>query len=169
MQYLRFVFFFLCFTLGTTALWAQPYKGLPTGKERAASSNEQWEKEVVELVNTIRKRRGLKPLVVHPDLTHAARYHAKDMAVDDYFKHDSHDDEDGYKKRVGSFSERLERFSTTRWFAWAENIALGHTSPRSVVQGWIKSKGHRVNLLNPSYVYIGVGYVDGYWVQTFGG
>lgn len=148
---------------------AQPYQGLPTGEERFASSNEQFEQEVLQLVNQVRKRRGLKPLVLHPELTNAARYHAKDMAVDNYFEHDSYDRlKNGRKKRVGSFTDRLESFSSTRWFGWAENIAMGHTSPKSVMQSWMRSSGHRVNLLNAKYKYIGIAYIDGYWVQNFG-
>lgn len=57
-----------------------------------------------------------------------------------------------------------------------ENIAAGQVSPQAVVQDWVESPGHCVNLMNPRYRYIGVGYVhqDGdryghYWVQNFGG
>ena len=53
-----------------------------------------------------------------------------------------------------------------------ENIAYGQTSPEMVMDSWMNSPGHRANILNGNYKYIGVGhYVDGtgtnYWVQLF--
>ncbi|MGH1334777.1 MAG: CAP domain-containing protein [Aureispira sp.] len=142
---------------------------MPTGEERFASSNQQFEQEVLLLVNQTRKRRGLKPLALHPELTNVARYHAKDMAVEQYFEHDSYDRlPNGRKKRIGSFSDRLGIFSEKSWSGWAENIAMGHNSPKAVMKSWMTSKGHRVNLLHPQYRYIGIAYIDGYWVQNFG-
>lgn len=169
MRYLKFIFFILFWANLTNILVAQPCKGLPTGKERFDSSNKQFEEEVLILVNQIRKRRGLKALVLHPELTNVARYHAKDMATDKYFDHDSHDRlQDGRKKRIGSFTDRLKRFSATYWTRWAENIAMGHGSPKAVMKSWMKSQSHRANLLNAQYSYIGIAYIDGYWVQNFG-
>ena len=54
-----------------------------------------------------------------------------------------------------------------------ENIAAGMIKPESVMGLWMDSKGHKENILNPNYKYIGVGYsVDDeseyYWVQIFG-
>ena len=50
-----------------------------------------------------------------------------------------------------------------------ENIARGQSTPSAVVNAWLNSPGHRVNILNPSFTHIGVGYVaDGkYWTQMF--
>ena len=170
MWYLKFIFPVLLLTVWSSSLRAQPYQGLPTGEERFESSNKQFEQEVLSLVNQARKRRGLKPLSLHPELTNAARYHAKDMATENYFEHDSYDRlANGRKKRIGSFSDRLRSFSQVNWSGWAENIAMGHNSPKAVMKSWMTSKGHRVNLLNARYRYIGIAYIDGYWVQSFGG
>ncbi len=38
------------------------------------------------------------------------------------------------------------------------------------MQAWMTSIGHRRNILNPNYSYIGVGYVNAgrpYWTQNF--
>jgi uncharacterized protein YkwD len=56
--------------------------------------------------------------------------------------------------------------------AAAENIAAGQTTPQEVVQAWMNSPGHRANILNGNYTYIGVGYAKGgsqrhYWTQMF--
>lgn len=168
MQLLKFVFFILFLVAGTSGLSAQSNSGLPTGKERVASSNISFEQELLILVNKTRQRRGLQPVVLHPELTNVARYHAKDMATDNYFEHDSYDRVAGRKKKRCSFTERLTIFSTITWWGWAENIAMGHSSPQAVLKGWMKSQGHRVNIMNPEYNYMGLAYVKGYWVQTFG-
>ena len=52
-----------------------------------------------------------------------------------------------------------------------ENIAKGAISPEMVMDGWMRSDGHRANILNASYTKISVScYYDGstyYWVQNF--
>ena len=57
-----------------------------------------------------------------------------------------------------------------------ENIAAGSSTPEAVVNQWMSSPGHRENILNGKYRYLGVGYAyDGnseyahYWVQLFEG
>ena len=56
--------------------------------------------------------------------------------------------------------------------AAAENIASGNWTPQQMVNAWMNSSGHRHNLLNPAYNYLGVGAVRGsdnrvYGVQDF--
>ena len=52
-----------------------------------------------------------------------------------------------------------------------ENIAKGAISPEMAMDGWMRSDGHRANILNASYTKISVScYYDGYtyyWVQNF--
>lgn len=53
-----------------------------------------------------------------------------------------------------------------------ENVAYGFRNGRSVVKGWMKSPGHRENLLSPNFRVMGIGAVkrDGVWwvAQVFG-
>jgi len=56
-------------------------------------------------------------------------------------------------------------------FDWiAENIAAGEEWPlEGVVSGWMESKGHRENILNPNYTEAGVGLAKtdkGEWYYT---
>ena len=62
-----------------------------------------------------------------------------------------------------------------RYSYLAENVAAGQRSPQSVVDSWMKSSGHRKNILNPKVTEIGVGYSSvsrdrygTYWTQVFG-
>ena len=53
-----------------------------------------------------------------------------------------------------------------------ENIAAGQSSPQNVMDSWMNSPGHRKNILNPDFEYIGVGLARGgsngiYWAQEF--
>ncbi|MCP4442319.1 MAG: CAP domain-containing protein [Aureispira sp.] len=156
--------------------YAQDFKGCPTGQERIASSDNTFEKEVLALVNKERKKRNRKALKWNENLAYSARYHAKDMAVDDYFEHESHDRlKNGRLKRTCGIFERIGKFLGKKMFARAENIAVGAMTPAEVVKDWMTSKGHRKNILDKEAKYLGVGYIQDsdsewgtYWVQCFG-
>jgi uncharacterized protein YkwD len=71
-------------------------------------------------------------------------------------------------------AERVQRVGYD-WAAVAENIALGAASAEVVVQGWLDSPGHCVNIMGPQYQEMGLAYFtdfarkgDIYWAQTFG-
>lgn len=54
----------------------------------------------------------------------------------------------------------------------AGNIAVGYTRPASVMDGWMNSPGHKVDILNCAYTDIGVGVAKSssatqYWIQNF--
>jgi len=157
-------------------LSAQDFNGKPTGKEKIESSKKSFEQEVLALVNKERKRRNRKPLKWNDQLAYAARYHAKDMAVDNYFDHPSQDlRKNGSHKTVCDVFERMNKFVGKDVFSRAENIAVGERSPEEVMRDWMSSKGHRRNILDKDAKYLGVGYIEmnnsewgNYWVQSFG-
>ncbi len=167
------VLIFLC---SATYSFAQHFEGIPSGTERIASSNHQFEKKVLALVNKIRKKRHKKPLKWNESLAHAARYHAMDMAQDKYFEHDTQDlQKNGSHKKVCDSFVRMDKFVDDNVFASAENIQAGADTPEEVVMAWMKSRGHRRNILAKGARYLGVGYIyleespyQIYWVQNFG-
>ncbi len=150
---------------------SQMLAGRPDGSELLSSLNIGMEKEVLEIVNRERTSRGLNPLAWDEDLAYSARYHAADMAMSDYFDHDSYDrDRNGFLVYVCGTFERIRAFTE----GWAENISAGYSTPESVMEGWMNSTRHRENILNPSYTELGVGYYyysnstyGQYWVQNF--
>ncbi len=119
-----------------------------------------YEKEVIRLVNEIRVKNGLKPLIEDWELSRVARYKSQDMKDNRYFSHTS--------PVYGSPFTMIKNFGISYRRA-AENIARGQATPQAVVNGWMNSSGHRANILNAAYTKIGVGYVkDGnYWTQMF--
>lgn len=119
-----------------------------------------FENEVVRLVNEIRVKNGLKPLTANWELSRVARYKSQDMVDRRYFSHIS--------PTYGSPYQMIKNFGIAFRTA-GENIAYGYQSPQAVVNGWMKSSGHRANILNASFTQIGVGYVASghYWTQMF--
>lgn len=117
--------------------------------------------EVLRLVNIERANNGLAALEYDEKLQKAAQVRA-----DELVKYYSHDRPDG-----SSCFTVLGDFGITSW-ASAENIAAGYASPADVVEGWMNSPGHRANILNSKYKYLGVGMAYGgeygiYWSQLF--
>jgi uncharacterized protein YkwD len=125
---------------------------------------------VIALVNKERAKKGCRPLVMKSKLNKAALEHSKDMA----FHHlVSHTGTDGSQP-----ADRMTRVGYG-WLKAAENVAAGFTSPESVVNGWMKSPGHRANILDCSFQDTGVGYdylaieaesgdYGYYWTMVFG-
>lgn len=114
--------------------------------------------EVVKLVNEQRGKAGLKPLIVHTNLTKLAKAKSIDMYQNKYFSHDS--------PKFGSPFDMMDKYNITFEYA-GENLAKGQRSAAQVVKDWMASPGHRANILNPKYTLIGVGYYNGYWSEEF--
>ena len=117
--------------------------------------------DVVSLTNARRAAAGCGPVASQPQLTRAAQLHADDMAAHDYFAHTSLDGRAPWDRaRQQGFTGR----------GIGENIARGYATARAVVDAWMGSSGHRANIENCAYRYIGVGYhaPTKTWVQLFG-
>ncbi|MFL9458673.1 MULTISPECIES: CAP domain-containing protein [Nostocales] len=125
---------------------------------------------IVELTNTQRRQAGLPELRFNPVLAAAAQKHSVDMALEDFFSHNS---PDGSK-----VSDRAKAEGYPSAFV-GENIYAGGSEPEDAFKGWMNSQGHRNNILNPQYKEIGVGYYflandtgnvnyKHYWTQCFG-
>ena len=128
-----------------------------------SSSNLTYEQKVVELVNVERQKAGLPALKMDSAISNVARTKSKDMAVNNYFAHQS--------PTYGSAGDMLRQFGIS-WSAWGENIASGQRTPEIVVNAWMNSSGHRANILSANFSKIGVGYVTNsngtpYWTQIF--
>jgi Cysteine-rich secretory protein family len=109
--------------------------------------------EVIVRTNAERTKRGLLPLKSNAALTRAAEWLAKDMAERGYFDHTDRQGRD--------IDKRLPDFGYAEYRAMGENIAAGQRSAEEVVAGWMKSPGHRANILEPKFREIGVGITTG--------
>ncbi|MET9958349.1 sigma-70 family RNA polymerase sigma factor [Streptomyces sp. NPDC006326] len=119
--------------------------------------------QVIALVNDERAAAGCGPLKEDPQLRSAAQGHSDDMANRDFFSHTNPDGADPGKRTTAA---------GYRWSTYGENIAKGQQTAASVMDAWMKSPGHRANILNCSFKDIGVGMHQGpggpWWTQNFG-
>ena len=152
------------------------FEGIPSGNERIVSSDHSMELRLIQLVNQFRRTRGLSTLKTDSSLTFSSRYHAADMANDNYFDHQTHDRSGKQLNQLCSVFERIDKFTKqTSIYARAENIAEGQISANQVMYVWKRSRTHRRNMLIKDLKYIGVAFIRSndskyptYWVQNFG-
>lgn len=138
------------------------------------SSNQSVANQVLALLNAERARAGCQPLSLDSRLMRAAQQHSEDMAVNNFVGHTG--------SNGSTLAQRANAVGYT-WSALAENVAAGYATPEAVMAGWMRSDGHRQNILNCRYVHVGIGYVyqsdDAplagmqypyyhYWTQFFG-
>jgi uncharacterized protein YkwD len=135
--------------------------------EGGASTNEQ-ERQVLQYTNMVRKEVGCGPVSLDDSLVASSGGHAEDMVDRHFFSHTNPDGLSPY--------ERMER-AGFRGRSAAENIAAGYQTAEDVMRAWLKSEGHRANIINCDFNRIGIGYDPGRvkrdfgpgsWVQNFG-
>lgn len=147
----------------TQRFYEMEYRGtLPSDVEL---TNKDWqevqegmEKQVVDLTNVFRHRKGL-PTVQHDTLiSEVAYFHSEDMYEQQYFSHESKDGR--------GLKERLEA-KNVYYVSAGENIAAQHSDAIAAMQGWLNSEGHRETMFNETYNYLGVGVYRLYYTQNF--
>ena len=159
------------------ALWASNTQESGVDCRRGETWPHDWmkfEHDVLSLVNEVRSkgafcggqwRHPVSSIHQNEKLTRAARCHAVDMGIHQYFSH--------IDPQEGTMDKRIDEVGY-RFGKIAENIAKGQTSPRQVVNSWMNSPGHCHNIMT-DFKEIGIGYISGnyyrdshIWVQKFG-
>lgn len=114
--------------------------------------------ELLRLHNDARAAKGSPPLIHDERLEHAAQGHAEAMARRGIIWHGAvaaRVREQGYPgSRIG------------------ENVAMGQADPAAVTRAWLRSPGHRFNVLG-KYRHVGFGVAAGrngrlFWAANFG-
>lgn len=126
---------------------------------------ERYRRRLLRLVNEERMQYGVPPVTLNNTLNACARRHNADLAF--LQRRLSHTGVDGAK-----LSDRLHRCGYAFRYA-SENVARGQGDPRHVIRSWMRSPGHRRNLLNYKAKQMGVHVGRGkdgrlYWAQLFG-
>lgn len=120
----------------------------------AKLSEKRAAKAVLCLINKQRRNHHLKPLRRHRAQAKAAKAHNRLMVRRGCFSHRC----PGEPDLVGRLTRAGYLPCGCSW-GIAENIAFGSGSagsPRSIVDAWMSSAGHRANILSSSYRHIGV-------------
>lgn len=135
----------------------------------AISDLSELRRQALSLVNEARRERGLEKLRENRQLDAAALAHAEDMARRGFYSHRSPERRD--------VADRYEAQGGGRWETIGENISTCiacRADSRQVQEffaGWMRSPGHRENILNPAFEEFGFGIASTegrvYAVQTF--
>lgn len=108
--------------------------------------------DVVKITNKARHAKGLDRLTLNASLSLAAQNKANDMARNAYFGH------------VSPSGLSYANFITTSGYTYmysGENLAFQYTNASALMKAWLKSSGHRANILSEHYTDIGVGIAYG--------
>lgn len=150
-----------------TFLYAVPQGDYFTRATRGLRDLERIRAEMLARVNAERRRAGVSPLGSDPQLDKAAQRHAEDMLARSYFEHRSPE---------GKSVRERARAAGYEWRTIGENMAEGQLSVDEVMDTWMKSPGHRRNILSPDFRELGIGLALGrskgsyrvLWAQAFG-
>ncbi|UBI36569.1 MULTISPECIES: CAP domain-containing protein [Streptomyces] len=136
--------------------------GTRAAAEAVADSRGAAARTVVALVNAERAKAGCRPLRAEARLTSLAQSMSEDMARRGFFDHTDPDGRSPWDRAARHGVRNLG----------GENIARGHADAHAVVDAWMRSAGHRQNILNCDYRTLGVGVEHGaggpWWTQDFG-
>lgn len=158
-----------------TAAGAGPTVESAVTLSAAGAARVRQERKVIKQVNRKRARKArhtgqrCRALKQRTTLGRAARRHNSTMVAKNHFSHQTPGE--------ASLGKRVTRAGYKRWRLVAENIALGYRdsgnwSPRGVVRAWMRSPGHRRNILDCRLRHIGVSLLQTgdtrWWTQTFG-
>lgn len=122
-----------------------------------AKTTEEKVQELIDLTNDEREKKGLAPLERNESLMEVAAVRAEELA--EQFSHT--------RPNGTSCSSLLSEYGIPNR-SGAENIVQVRNAA-GAVNSWMKSSGHRKNMLNPNFTEIGVGYSKetNSWVQIF--
>jgi uncharacterized protein YkwD len=120
-----------------------------------------WKLEVTRLTNIEREKAGKSILKYNSYIAAGAQTRSEELLISF-----SHTRPDGSR----FFTVFDDPDFSYRYIG--ENLALGYKSPAEVVAAWMKSDGHRANLLSDNYTDIGVGITKSesgryHWAQIF--
>jgi uncharacterized protein YkwD len=123
---------------------------------------ESFEKEVIDLTNSVRDRYNLSRVKYDSKAQTSSRKHSLDMKQNNFFDHINLKGQDPF--------DRMKK-ENINYKSAGENIAAGQTSAIFAHEAWMNSEGHRKNILN-NYEKLGVGVEFGgnykiYYTQNF--
>jgi uncharacterized protein YkwD len=120
-----------------------------------AANTKEIRAAVLCLINAERAQRGRVALRKNPRLRRAALAHSSDMVRDGYFAHTAPNG-DTFVDRIlhARYTRRSDGWSLGENLAWGTG-ELG--TARGVTQAWMRSSGHRANILKRSYRNLGIG------------
>jgi len=124
---------------------------------RTIAAADQLESDVLAELNKVRRDHGLSPLKLSRQLSSAADAHSRAMGTFGYFRHESRDGSEFWK--------RVKRFYGPGEFVnWSvgENLlwSSGELDASAALKLWMESPAHRKNILTPRWREVGLSAVS---------
>lgn len=147
----------------------QPATDKPKKKDKETSSvNGSKEEKILALVNKARSKgcncggkyyAPAPPVSWNNKLERAAKKHSRYMNRKNLLTHTG--------KGSTNPGERIKKEGYD-WITFGENVASGYANETEAINGWLKSKGHCKNIMNPKFREMGVARSGAFWTQCFG-
>ncbi|MGK2859248.1 MAG: CAP domain-containing protein [Thermoanaerobaculia bacterium] len=118
-----------------------------------AAATEITTESIVAEMNEYRRAEGLAPLFVDRRLTAAAKERMDDMEQSGHWRHEP----SGGGSPFAAMSRNGFVFSMA-----GENLATGFETAEILVESWMLSPGHRINVMSPQFTSVGVATIDGH-------
>lgn len=113
-----------------------------------ANDNTLTTANIIDATNKERIAKGFLPLTPNEKLTASAKLKTEDMIKNNYFEHVS---------PKGVTVSDLGNSVGYNYVIMGENLAVGNfTGADDLVTAWMNSPGHRANILNTSYLEVGI-------------
>jgi len=127
--------------------------GAASNPVRTLAAADALENKVLAELNAVRREHGLVPVKLSKPLSAAADAHSRAMGTYGFFTHDSRDGSEFWK--------RVQRYYAPRGYrTWSvgENLlwSSGTLTAPVALNLWMKSPGHRKNILTPGWREIGI-------------
>lgn len=135
--------FVICSLLFCASLFSAVHKNYPQVLGISSNISSQ---ELLTFTNQKRHDKGLSPLALNNELTHAAEQKAQHMFANNYWAHIAPD---------GTTPWYFIKDSGYEYLYAGENLARGFNSAAAVVDAWMASPTHRENMLSSNYKEVG--------------
>ena len=144
----------LCFTIGCSIISEKSSSEEENYNLPELEQNDDSVHKLLKLHNTQRELKGRVGFTLDSGLCEYAQKHAEWMAKHHSMTH-------------SNISVLVNRYGFV-----AENIAWNQRTEEEVVNAWMNSEGHRINIMNRNYTKIGFGIViknnEIWWCTNFG-
>jgi uncharacterized protein YkwD len=112
---------------------------------------------IFEMTNQARVAKGLAPLTRDEELGKVARAFSNDMLVRRYFDHDTPEGLSFEKRLANQYRHWVSDMGENIWSGSGYDPGKTRELAKEIVNDWMKSPGHRENLLDPDFTHLGVG------------
>jgi uncharacterized protein YkwD len=134
-----------------------PRPGAAEIKQAGVERADEMEQEILALVNQERAKAGVGPLQLDPTLQVTARGHSDDMFVRGFFGHDDPDGLSAADRIAQAHRQMIGLTGENIWMGVNLDLADRKKVVAMIMDNWMRSSGHRANILKSDYTHLGVG------------